>query len=144
MAVLDVIQEERLADNARDTGDFIRHGFADLAGRHALIGDIRGAGLWVGVELVRDRLTREPAVRETWQLVNELKNEGILVSRTGPYGNVLKMRPPLVFDRGNAEELLAATGRALERIDRQAADGQGDAEVMVSDMSGTSVRTRDR
>ncbi|MCY1443300.1 hypothetical protein D9M71_597060 [compost metagenome] len=54
------------------------------------------------------------------------------------------MRPPLVFDRSNAEELLAATGRALERIDRQAADGQGDAEVMVSDMSGTSVRTRDR
>ncbi|MND86454.1 2,2-dialkylglycine decarboxylase [compost metagenome] len=144
MAVLEVIQEERLSDNARDTGDLIRHGFADLAGRHALISDIRGAGLWVGVELVRDHVTREPAARETWQLVNELKREGILVSRTGPYGNVLKMRPPLVFDRHNAEELLAATGRALERIDRLAADGLGDAEVLVSDMSGTSVRTLDR
>lgn len=56
MAVLEVIQEERLADDARDTGDLILHGFADFAGRYALISDIRGAGLWVGVELVRDHV----------------------------------------------------------------------------------------
>lgn len=141
MAVLDVIQEEQLADNARATGDFIRRGFADLAERHAMIGDIRGSGLWVGVELVRDPETREPAARETWQLVNELKRKGVLVSRTGPYGNVLKMRPPLVFDRDNAEELLAMTDLALERVDRLATH---DTEVMISDMSGTTVRLQHR
>ncbi|MCY1282988.1 2,2-dialkylglycine decarboxylase [compost metagenome] len=143
-AVLDVIEGQLLLDNARDTGDFIRQGFADLAERHPLIGDIRGEGLWVGVELVQDRETREPATRETWQLVNELKRQGILVSRTGPYGNVLKMRPPLVFDRDNAGELLDAAERALGLLPRAGSTAVNHDGVLLSDMSGTSVRVRGR
>ncbi|SDK11875.1 4-aminobutyrate aminotransferase [Pseudomonas delhiensis] len=139
-AVLDVIEGERLPDNARTVGNFIRHGFTDLARRHTLIGDIRGEGLWVGVELVRDRLTREPAAWETWQLVNALRQHGILVSRTGPFGNVLKMRPPLVFSQENAEELLCAVDFAFGSLG--SAEGRRDA--LVSDMSGVSVRSSDR
>jgi 4-aminobutyrate aminotransferase-like enzyme len=115
-AVLDVIEEQHLMNNAKEVGDYIRRGFARLAERHALIGDIRGEGLWVGVELVRDRQTKEPATAETWRLVNLLKNAGILVSRIGPYDNVLKIRPPLIFSKENADELLDAASSCIQRL----------------------------
>ncbi|RAI64862.1 aspartate aminotransferase family protein [Pseudomonas fluorescens] len=139
-AVLDIIKDENLTDNALTIGNLIRRGFTDLAESHSLIGDIRGEGLWVGVELVRDRKTREPATWETLQLVNALKQQGILVSRTGPFGNVLKMRPPLVFNKENAEELLTAVDNSIGTL----GDGEVNREALVSDMSGVSVRSSDR
>lgn len=115
-AVLDVIEEERLLENAAQVGDYIRDGFARLSARHPIIGDIRGDGLWVGIELVRNREAKEPATAETARLVNLLKNAGMLVSRTGAFENVLKIRPPLIFSKANAEELLAAVGSCLTKL----------------------------
>ena len=115
-AVLDVIEQKGLRENARVVGDHIRAGFAALAERFPIIDDIRGAGLWVGVELVRDRSTREPAADETRRLVNLLREDGVLLNRIGPFDNVLKIRPPLIMAIEQADELLDAVGRCLERL----------------------------
>jgi 4-aminobutyrate aminotransferase-like enzyme len=116
MAVLDVIEQEGLIENARTVGAYIREGFSKLAGRHSLIGDVRGAGFFVGVELVLDRDTRVPATSETARLVNGLREKRVLISATGPYGNVLKVRPQLPFSKENADLLLAATDEVLATL----------------------------
>jgi 4-aminobutyrate aminotransferase-like enzyme len=113
MAVLDVIEGEGLVANARDTGAFLRQALQDLAARHPAIGDIRGAGLFLGVELVRDRATREPDGALAARVVNGLRRRRVLVSSCGRHGNVLKLRPPLVFGREHAEILVAALDRTL-------------------------------
>lgn len=115
-AVLDVIEEQQLLANACRVGAEIRAGLAALAEECPLIGTVRGEGLWVGVELVRDRVSKEPATAETRLLVNELRRSGILLSSTGPAENVLKIRPPLVFNRDNADELLTGLRRALDTL----------------------------
>lgn len=115
-AVLDEIEDRGLMDNASRVGDYIRAGFARLAERYELIGDIRGAGLWIGVEMVRDRLTKTPAPDETFRLVNLLKDAGCLAGRIGENDNVLKIRPPLVCGIEHADELLAAAASSLEKL----------------------------
>ena len=81
-----------------------------LAARHALIGDVRGAGLFIGLELVRDRASREPAPEEADDLVNRLREEGILLSTDGPLHNVIKIKPPLVVTEHDAD-------RAVRELD---------------------------
>ncbi|MCQ4160445.1 aminotransferase class III-fold pyridoxal phosphate-dependent enzyme [Roseomonas sp. GC11] len=115
-AVLEVIEGERLMDNARATGAFLRDGLRQLAGRHALIGDVRGAGLFVGVEMVTDRATRAPATAETARLVNGLRERRVLISAAGPDANVLKIRPPLVFRQEHAERFLEAMDAVLTEM----------------------------
>lgn len=113
LAVMDVIEEEGLQDNAREVGAYLREGLVGLMERHALIGDVRGRGLMVGVELVRDRSTREPAAAEAGAVVNAMRDRGVLVGSTGPAGNVVKIRPPLVFAREHADLLLATLDEAI-------------------------------
>ncbi|WP_445490901.1 aspartate aminotransferase family protein [Rhodopseudomonas sp. RCAM05734] len=113
MAVLDVIENESLIDNARDVGAYLRDGLRGLANMHEIIGDIRGAGLFVGVELVTDRATKNPATAATAKLVNGLREKRILISAAGPHANVLKIRPPLVFSRENADQFLASIDEVL-------------------------------
>lgn len=115
-AVLDVIEEQSLLENARIVGAEIRSGLADLAAECPLIGTVRGHGLWIGIELVRDRERKEPATTETRHLVNQLRRGGILLSSTGPAENVLKIRPPLIFSRDDAAELLAGLRLALQSL----------------------------
>ena len=114
IAVLEVIEREGLRENAARVGAELEAGLQSLAQRHALIGDVRGAGLFLGVELVRDRGSREPAEPETRVVLNALRRTGVLVGREGRYGNVLKIRPPIVFQSSHVERLLAALDRALE------------------------------
>lgn len=99
MAVLDVIEREKLIENAATVGAYLREGLETVAQRHLLIGDIRSAGLFVGAELVRDRATREPATEEAARIVNGLRARRVLISAAGPTANVLKIRPPLVFSK---------------------------------------------
>jgi 4-aminobutyrate aminotransferase-like enzyme len=112
-AVLDVLDRERLVDNAREVGTYVRDGLGRLQQRHTMIGDIRGHGLWIGVELVRDRATKEPATEESHRAINLMKERGVLMGRIGQFDNVLKMRPPLPFSRANADLLLATLDDVL-------------------------------
>ena len=116
MAVLDVIEKEGLQAHAHHMGDFLARGFQTLAEQHAAIGDIRGQGLFMGIELVRDPLTREPAREEAAELVKALRRDRILVSLEGPDHNVIKLKPPLPFGETEANLLLAAFDRALSQL----------------------------
>jgi 4-aminobutyrate aminotransferase-like enzyme len=107
-AVLDVIEQEKLQENAQDVGLYIRQGLQRLADKHALIGDVRGSGLAIGAELVLDRHLKTPATRETARLVELMRENGVLLGSNGLSYNVLKMRPPLPFSKANADVLLAA------------------------------------
>jgi 4-aminobutyrate aminotransferase-like enzyme len=85
-------------------------------GKHDLIGDVRGVGLATGVELVLDRSGKQPAAAETTRLLSLLRDEGVLIGGEGKLGNVLKIRPPIVFRREHADIAVAALDRALQRI----------------------------
>lgn len=113
MAVLDVIADEGLQENARDVGDFLAGGLRALAGRHDCIGDVRGNGLFVAVELVADRPSKTPAGRLAQGVVNELRRRGVLTGAIGPHNNILKLRPPLVLSRDEAQFMLDRLDEAL-------------------------------
>jgi 4-aminobutyrate aminotransferase-like enzyme len=113
LAVLDVIEDEDLAANAGETGSYLRKGLEHLARRHPVIGDVRGAGLLIGAELVADRHARVPDAGRAAAVAAGLRERGILVGTTGPAGNVLKVRPPLVFRPEHADLLLQALDEVL-------------------------------
>ncbi len=112
-AVLEVIEAEDLQARARDTGAWLLDRFRQMAARQPLIGDVRGAGLFLGVELVRDHATLEPATDEAGWIVNHLRQNAVLASTDGPFDNVLKFKPPMVFGRAEAERLGAALDLAF-------------------------------
>jgi len=107
MAVLDVIRDEGLQAHALEVGDRLLGGLRALMPGHALVGDVRGLGLFVGIELVRDRETREPAGIEAGLVANRMRDQGILVSTDGPFHNVLKIKPPLCFTAGDVDRLVS-------------------------------------
>jgi 4-aminobutyrate aminotransferase-like enzyme len=111
--VLEVVERERLRLHALRIGEQMLAGLADLKNRYEIIGDVRGSGLFLGVELVRDRETLEPATDEANVIVNKMRNAQILLGTDGPHHNVLKIRPPMPFDEGNAERLLSTLDSIL-------------------------------
>ena len=116
MAVMDVIEEEDLMHRAERVGAYIKTGFRELAERHPMIGDVRGVGLFIGVELVRDRKTLQPATEETALLIELVKSDDILMSAEGPHLNVLKIKPPMQFEETDTDLLCNAVDRALTTI----------------------------
>jgi len=113
LAVLDVIEEEGLQQHAGRVGSHLLEGFRSLMGRHPAVGDVRGRGLFLGIEMVTDRETREPNPAVAKYVVERMKNHGILLSTDGPERNVIKIKPPLVFDRTDADRLLEVMDRVL-------------------------------
>lgn len=114
LAVLDIIEEDGLQANALDVGGYLLEGLSALAPDHPVIGDVRGMGLYVGVELVLDRKTLEPGGHQASYVANRMRDHGVLISTDGPLHNVLKIKPPLVFTRENADYLLHCLARVLE------------------------------
>jgi 4-aminobutyrate aminotransferase-like enzyme len=112
LAVLDVIEDEGLIENAREVGGYLRAGLQELASKHSGIGDVRSAGLFIGIEFSLPSTT-EPDSTTAGHVINALKERGILISATGAYGNVLKVRPPLCFSRDNADLFLATLDAVL-------------------------------
>jgi len=116
LAVLEVIEEDRLQENARVVGARLKAGLETLKARHPLIGDVRGVGLMLGVELVRDRGTREPAGAETLRLMEELRARQVLVGKGGIDGNVIRIKPPLCLGAADADHALNAFEDALRAM----------------------------
>jgi len=116
LAVLDVIDEEGLLENAHEVGRHLERGLAELASQHAIVGDVRGSGLFWGIDLVRDRESRQPVDRaEAKHVVSSICRAGVLMGLMGSHGNVLKMRPPLPFSRDNADHALEVIDACLRR-----------------------------
>jgi 4-aminobutyrate aminotransferase-like enzyme len=113
-AVLDVIRDEQLQARSHEMGQYLLAGLRQMAERYPIIGDVRGAGLFLGVELVTDRDSKQPAAEQTRKVVNAMREQGVLISAAGPLENILKIRPLLAFEREHADLLIHTVGRALE------------------------------
>jgi len=105
-AVIDVIESENLVANAAEVGAYVLQRFNELQSRHELIGDVRGRGLFFGIDLVESRETKEPATEKARVIVNAMRHKGVLMSKIGEHDNVLKLRPPLCFSQENADFLV--------------------------------------
>jgi 4-aminobutyrate aminotransferase-like enzyme len=106
IAVLDVLRDEKLQAHALAVGERMLGGLRALGAEHELVGDVRGSGLFLGVELVLDRETREPAGEQASFVSNRMRELGILLGTDGPYHNVVKIRPPMPFDDADADRLV--------------------------------------
>ena len=126
-SVLDVIESESLQQNALATGRNIMQGFKEIQKENNIIKDVRGAGLFIGVELMQGSRsgtpvdpsageTISPGSREAHYIINEMKNKGILLSTDGPYKNVIKIKPPLCFNMDNVDQLLTLFRQLIEKI----------------------------
>lgn len=113
LAVLDVVREEKLQAHAFRTGNQMLAGLRQFVDRYELAGDVRGSGLFLGLELVRDRRTLEPAAEEASFIANRMRDHSILLGTDGPFHNVVKIRPPMPFDENNADFLVATMDRIL-------------------------------
>jgi len=113
MAVLDVIENEGLQQNAQRAGRRLLEGMRELQAKHPIIGDVRGLGLYAGIELVTSRETLEPAPEHADYVINRLRDHGLLISTDGPLENVLKFKPPIVFSEINADEVVAVLDKVL-------------------------------
>jgi 4-aminobutyrate aminotransferase-like enzyme len=116
LAVLDVIEVERLREHARVTGERLLADLRGLAARHEAIGDVRGMGLFLGIDLVRDRETREPDAALAGELANRAAERGVLLSTDGPFHNVMKIKPPLVFSDADADRLVETIDGVLREV----------------------------
>ena len=113
LAVLDVIEDERLVENAARVGSRLLRSLAGLRAPHTCIAEVRGRGLLVGVELVTATPDRAPDADLAERVVNRLRDDGVLIGRTGRHGNVLKIRPPLVFTDDNVDMVVDSLAGAL-------------------------------
>ncbi len=116
LAVLDVIQEEEMQKHALETGNYLMDGLKVLMAKYPIISDVRGHGLFIGAEMVKDRITMEPAIPEIDIVVEKLKAKGYLLSTDGPLHNVLKIKPPMPFNKQNADELVELLDVALSEL----------------------------
>jgi len=116
MAVLEVIENERLQENAKEVGGYFTDRLRRSAEKFEQIGDVRSAGLFLGVEIVSDREKQTADAETTSRIVNDLREQRILVSATGPRANVLKVRPPMVFSRDNVDYFMDRFDAVLSKV----------------------------
>ncbi len=112
-AVLDVIEDENLQANALEVGNRLLEGLGEIATRHPIVGNVRGVGLYIGAEMVRNSNRLEPAAAEASYVINRMRDHGILISTDGPLHNVLKLKPPLCFGLADAERFLHTLDQVL-------------------------------
>ncbi|KAJ1483043.1 pyridoxal phosphate-dependent transferase, partial [Baffinella frigidus] len=115
-AVLEAMEEDSLLEHVQDVGAYLKWRLGELQEKHALVADVRGVGLWLGVELVKSRETMEPAPLEANWLIEAARQRGVLLGATGLYGNVLKIKPPLCFTRANADLTVAVLDAVLAEM----------------------------
>ncbi|CAG0885087.1 unnamed protein product [Cyprideis torosa] len=117
LAVIEVLEDEKLRENATVVGDVLLEGFRELQKKHDIIGDVRGKGLFIGVDLVTDRYTKTPATNSAKIVVNLMRDRHkIILSRDGPYSNVLKLKPPMCFSLEDAKTVLTCLDEVLSDL----------------------------
>jgi 4-aminobutyrate aminotransferase len=117
-AVIEYIEDQKLLTNTEEVGNYLRGKLIDLKDKHQLIGDIRGMGLLLALELVRDRRTKEPAADATLQMMEAARQNRIIVGRGGLYGNVLRMSPPMNISRSDVDEFILRLDRSFTRVEQ--------------------------
>ena len=115
LAVLEIIKKDQLMKHAKSTGLYFYQELIKLAGKYELISDVRGCGLFLGVELI-DPIGKEPATMKTAESVDLLSKNGILVGKTGPHSNVIKMRPPMTFNKQHADRVVEKLDEVLSSL----------------------------
>jgi len=114
MAVIDVIENEELAANVEHVGVYLRGELRKLQANSEQLADVRGHGMFIGMEWVQDRASKKPEADGATAVVNRLRDRGFLIGSSGPMSNILKIRPPLVFKREHADMFLTAFGESIE------------------------------
>jgi len=133
-AVIDVIEKDGLQDKATRVGDYMLQALRSLMDKHPLIGDVRGVGLFVGIDLVEDRVTRAPATAQAQHIISRMKEEYILLSADGPYRNVLKLKPPLVFCVKDVDRFVQVLDQVLTELN--------DSETTVHEEYDESIKKK--
>jgi 4-aminobutyrate aminotransferase-like enzyme len=116
LAVINLIEEEDLRTNARVVGDYFRGKLEELKEKYPVIGDVRGMGLMQGIELVKDRETKEPAPEAVLKVFEETRRQGVLIGKGGLYGNVIRTGMMLNSTKDHVDELIAALDKGFARI----------------------------
>lgn len=116
LATLEVIEEDGIQQNAKLVGDHLKEGLLALQDKHPLIGDVRGLGLMLGVELVTDRKSKEPAKAEAATVMEQMKHRGVIIGKGGLYGNTLRIKPPMCLTKDDADYLVAMLDEVLDGI----------------------------
>jgi alanine-glyoxylate transaminase / (R)-3-amino-2-methylpropionate-pyruvate transaminase len=113
LATLEVIDAENVQQNAKVVGGYLKGKLLELQERHALIGEVRGLGLMLGVELVRDRKTKEPANTETGAILDLCKERGLVIGKGGLFGNTLRIKPPMCITKGDVDFMVDCLDEVL-------------------------------
>lgn len=116
LATIETIETEGVVARSETLGKRLRAGLDALAERHAYVGEVRGMGLMIGVELVEDRATKEPSPSKTVALIEEAKAQGLLIGKGGLYGNVLRIAPPMLVSEDEIDDAIERMGRAMARV----------------------------
>jgi alanine-glyoxylate transaminase/(R)-3-amino-2-methylpropionate-pyruvate transaminase len=116
LATLDVIDAENIQQNAKVVGGHLKNRLLELQEKHRIIGEVRGLGLMLGVELVRDRKTKEPANTETAQILELCKDRGLIIGKGGLFGNTLRIKPPMCITKSDVEFLVDCLDEVLEIV----------------------------
>ncbi|OQZ05917.1 MAG: hypothetical protein B6D36_07685 [Planctomycetes bacterium UTPLA1] len=116
LATLDVIEEDGIQANSLKVGTRLKDGLTALMDKHKLIGEVRGLGLMLGVEMVKDRQTKEPASAEAAQILEEARTRGLLLGKGGLYGKTLRIKPPMCISEADADFMVAVIDEALGAI----------------------------
>ena len=124
-ATIDLIEEDRLMDNAATVGAYYRDGLESLKDKHDLVGDVRGMGLLQAIEFVKDRSSKEPAPEATNQFMEECRKRGLLVGKGGLFGNVVRTSPPLNIGKSDVDEAIRIMDDALVAISPALAGAAG-------------------
>jgi 4-aminobutyrate aminotransferase-like enzyme len=115
-ATIEFIEEEKLLENAETMGNYFRGKLDELQQKYPLIGDVRGKGLMIGLELVKDRVTKEPAPQETTQLLERTRQHGLLIGKGGLYSNVIRLSPMLNIGKADVDEAARILDKSFGEI----------------------------
>jgi alanine-glyoxylate transaminase/(R)-3-amino-2-methylpropionate-pyruvate transaminase len=118
LATLEVIDRDNIQQNAKDVGEHLKGRLLELQERQPLIGEVRGMGLMLGIELVKDRKTKEPASAECSEVLEKSKNRGLLIGKGGLFGNTIRLKPPMCITKDDADFIVDCLDEVMSEMPR--------------------------